>query len=124
MGEKVQKIIEEIKNLTVIELNELIKELEKEFGVSSAVFQAPVQAPSASVEEAAPQKVSVILVDSGANKINIIKALREIIPNLGLKEAKDIVDNVPQTIKENIDKSEAEKIKEKIEKAGGKVEIK
>jgi large subunit ribosomal protein L7/L12 len=124
MGEKVQKIIEEIKNLTVIELNELIKSLEEEFGISGAVFQAPVQAPSAPAEEIAPQKVSVILVDSGANKINVIKALRTINPNLGLKEAKDIVDNVPQTIKENIDRSEAEKIKEKIEKAGGKVEIK
>jgi large subunit ribosomal protein L7/L12 len=124
MGEKVQKIIEEIKSLTVVELNELIKSLEEEFGVSGAVFQAPVQASSAPSEEAAPQKVTVVLVDSGANKINVIKALRTINPNLGLKEAKDIVDNVPQTIKENIDKSEAEKIKEEIEKAGGKVEIK
>jgi large subunit ribosomal protein L7/L12 len=125
MEEKIKKIVEEIENLTVIELNELIKILEEKFG--PAVMPVHGVAPQASATEsaaAAPSKVNVILVDAGANKIQVIKALREINPNLGLKEAKDIVDNPPQTIKENVAIEEANKIKEKIESAGGKVEFK
>jgi len=125
MEEKIKKIVEEIENLTVIELNELIKILEEKFG--PAVMPVQGMAPQAASTEsttAAPSKVNVILVDAGANKIQVIKALREINPNLGLKEAKDIVDNLPQTIKENVAIEEANKIKEKIESAGGKVEFK
>lgn len=126
MSEKIKKIIEEIKTLTVIELNDLIKEIEKEFGISATVFSTmPVtQEIPVSEEKEEIKKVSVVLVDSGENKINVIKVLREIKPELGLKEAKDLIDNTPQVIVENIEKSEAEKIKEKIEKAGGKVEFK
>jgi large subunit ribosomal protein L7/L12 len=125
MEEKIKKIVEEIENLTVIELNELIKILEEKFG--PAVMPVQGVAPQAAGTEsttAVPSKVNVILVDAGANKIQVIKALREINPNLGLKEAKDIVDNPPQTIKENVAIEEANKIKEKIESAGGKVEFK
>jgi len=125
MEEKIKKIIEEIENLTVLELNELIKALEEKFG--------PVAIPaSVAVSQEAPQQaaqatsatVTVELVDAGENKIQVIKALREILPNLGLKEAKDMVDNVPKVIKENISQEEANKIKEKIEAAGGKVAFK
>mgnify|MGYP001626277497 CR=1 FL=1 len=124
MNDKIQKIIEELENLTVLELNELIKALEEKFGPAVMPVQAVATSPQASEQSAKPSKVNVILVDSGANKIQVIKALREINPNLGLKEAKDMVDNPPQTIKENVDIEEANKIKEKIESAGGKVEFK
>ena len=123
MNEKIQKIIEEIENLSVLELNELIKALEEKFGpVSLPVTGVSVEAKK---EEAAqPSKVTVELVDAGENKIQVIKALREILPNLGLKEAKDMVDNAPKIIKENVGIEEANKIKEKIEQAGGKVAFK
>lgn len=127
MPDKIKEIIEKIENLTVIELNELIKQLEEKFGVANMpMFVAGAgTAPSQSQEtEASPSKVNVILTDAGANKIQVIKALREINLQLGLKEAKEFVDNPPQTIKENISPEEANKIKEKIESAGGKVEIK
>lgn len=126
MSDKIKEIIEKIENLTVIELNDLVKELEKKFGVSGIptfVSQGTAQASSSTAEEA-PSKVTVVLVDSGANKIQVIKALREINNQLGLKEAKELVDNPPQTIKENITLEEANRIKEKIEAAGGKVEFK
>jgi len=124
MDEKVKKIVEEIESLTVIELNELIKMLEEKFGPANIPVQATIPQASPEAPSAGPSKVNIILVDAGANKIQVIKALREINPNLGLKEAKDIVDNPPQTIKENVDVEEANKIKEKIESAGGKVEFK
>ncbi|MCS7183750.1 MAG: 50S ribosomal protein L7/L12 [Patescibacteria group bacterium] len=129
MSEKINEIIEKIENLTVVELNDLIKQLEEKFGVSSMpnfISGSVVTAPSSSQEEtsAQPSKVNVVLVDSGANKIQVIKALREIKPQLGLKEAKEFVDNPPQVIKEGASMEEANKIKEKIEGAGGKVEFK
>lgn len=123
MSEKIKKIVEEIENLTILELNELIKVLEEKFGPVTM----PVQ--TASVETVKEQAttsstVNVELIDAGENKIQVIKALREILPNLGLKEAKDIVDNVPKIIKENVSQEEANKIKQKIEAAGGKVAFK
>lgn len=123
MAEKIQKIIEEIENLTVVELNELIKSLEEKFGVSAA-FTMPV-APSVGTEtKEEGGLVDLILVDPGANKINVIKVLREINPNLSLKDAKDMVDNPPQTVAQKIDRAKAEELKKKFEGAGAKVEIK
>lgn len=126
MVEKIRNVVEEIEKLTVLELNELIKALEEKFGVSSfmpQMVQSAAGAPAQSTE-AAPSKVNVVLTACGDNKIQVIKALREINPQLGLKEAKDITDSVPQTIKEGISSDEAAKIKEKLESAGAKVEIK
>jgi len=127
MSEKIKQIVELIENLTVVELNELIKTLEEKFGVSAMQFvasapSAPSQAPAQ--EEASGGVVSVVLVDSGANKINVIKVIKELNPNMSLKDAKDLVDNPPQTIAQNIDRAKAEEIKKKLEAAGAKVEIK
>ncbi|GIW65745.1 MAG: 50S ribosomal protein L7/L12 [Candidatus Parcubacteria bacterium] len=128
MSEKINEIIEKIENLTVVELNELIKQIEEKFGISSLpMFSANVAtsiAENNQESQSQPSKVNVVLVDSGANKIQVIKALKEINPQLGLKEAKEIADNPPRIIKENIDLAEANKIKEKIESVGGKIEIK
>lgn len=124
-SEKVTKLIEDVKALTVLELSELVKALEEEFGVSAAapmaVAAAPVAAAAAVVEE--QTEFTVMLVDQGSNKINTIKVVREITA-LGLKEAKDLVDGVPKPIKENVSKDEAEEIKKKLEEAGAKVELK
>jgi len=124
MAEKIQKIIEEISNLTVLELNELVKALEEKFGVQAMAFQMPTQTKTEEKTEEAVGVVDVVLVESGANKLNVIKALREIDPNLSLKDAKDIVDNPPQKIAEKVEKTKAEEIKKKFEEAGAKVELK
>ncbi len=124
MSEKIQKIISEIENLNVIELNDLIKQLEEKFGPAPSYFPVTAPVKEEAKEETAPSKVNVVLVDSGANKIQIIKIIRELNPNLGLKEAKYHVDNPPQVIKESVDLETANKIKEKIETAGGRVEFK
>lgn len=126
MAEKIQKIIEEISNLTVVELNDLVKSLEEKFGVSMPVFQAGAAAPasSASEEEKSSSVVDVVLVDSGANKINVIKVIREINPNISLKDAKDMVDNPPQKVAEKVEAAKAEELKKKFEQAGAKVELK
>jgi len=127
MNEKINELIQKIEQLTVFELNELIKQLEEKFGVTSMpTFVSGQPSTAAQQEESAPEssKVTVVLTNSGDNKIQIIKVLKEINPQLGLKEAKEIVDNLPQNIKENVDLEEAKKIKEKIESAGGKVEFK
>jgi large subunit ribosomal protein L7/L12 len=123
-----EEIIEGISNLTVLELAELVKALEEKFGVSAAApaVVAAAPAPAAGGQAAQAEEagtVSVILVDAGPNKINVIKAVREVTP-LGLKEAKDLVDNAPKPIKEGISKEEAAQIKKKFEDAGAKVEIK
>jgi len=125
-SEKVLKLIEDVKALTVLELSELVKALEEEFGVSAAAPMAVAAAPAAA--EAAPAAVeqtefNAVLTDFGANKINVIKVVREI-TGLGLKEAKDLVDGVPKPVKEKVGKAEAEEIKKKLEDAGAKVEIK
>jgi len=124
MAEKIQKIIEEISNLTVLELNELVKALEEKFGVQAMAFPTTVQTKTEEKVEEAGGAVDVILVESGANKLNVIKVLREINPNLSLKDAKDIVDNPPQKIAEKVDRNKAEELKKKFEEAGAKVELK
>jgi large subunit ribosomal protein L7/L12 len=121
---KVQEVIDIVKGLTVLELSELVKALEEEFGVSAASPVAVAAAPAA-VAEAEEEKTEfdVILTSSGEKKINVIKVVREI-TSLGLKEAKALVDEAPNPIKEKVNKEEAEAIKAKIEEAGGSVEIK
>lgn len=122
-SEKITNFIEEIKAMTVLELNELVKAIEEEFGVSAAA--AVVAAPAAGAAAAAEEKTEfdAILADFGSNKISVIKVVREI-TGLGLKEAKELVDNCPKPLKEAVSKEEAESIKAKLEEAGAKVEIK
>mgnify|MGYP001626157914 CR=1 FL=1 len=122
-----EEIKEAIKSMTVLELAQLVKELEEEFGVSAAAMVAavPAVAGGGAAAPAAEEKTEfdVILANPGANKINVIKVVREI-TGLGLKEAKDLVDGAPKPIKEGVSKEEAEKIKKKLEEAGATVEIK
>lgn len=122
-SEKIVKLIDDIKALTVLELNELVKAIEEEFGVSAAapVMVAGGAAPAAAAEE--KSEFDVILVDAGASKMGVIKLVKEI-TGLGLKEAKEIVDNAPKPIKEAASKSDAEDIKAKLEEAGAKIELK
>lgn len=125
----VTKLIEQIEKLTVIELSQLVKALEEKFGVSAApqvvAGTAPANGASASDEGVSEQTTfNVILTDSGANKISVIKALREIVPTLGLKEAKDIADAPPKPILEGVNKTAATEAKTKLETAGAKVELK
>ncbi len=121
-SEKITNFIEEIKAMTVLELNELVKAIEAEFGVSAAAAVTVAAAPAAAAVEEKTE-FDAILTDFGAAKIGVIKVVREI-TGLGLKEAKDLVDNVPKPIKEGISKEDAEAIKAKLEEAGAKVEIK
>ena len=119
------QLIAEIETMTVLDLANLVKALEDRFGVSAAAMSAPAAgggAPAAAAEE--QTEFNVILLEAGANKLNVIKAVREIVSGLGLKEAKDLVDGAPKAVKEGITKDEAGKIKEKLEAAGAKVEIK
>ena len=119
------QLIAEIETMTVLDLANLVKALEDRFGVSAAAAAAPAAgaaAPAAAVEE--QTEFNVILIETGANKLNVIKAVREIVAGLGLKEAKDLVDGAPKAVKEGVAKDEAAKIKEKLEAAGAKVEIK
>ncbi|NLJ72788.1 MAG: 50S ribosomal protein L7/L12 [Syntrophomonadaceae bacterium] len=122
---KVNEVIEIVKNLTVLELSELVKALEEEFGVSAAAPMAVAAAAPAAAAEAAEEQTDfdVILTSSGDKKINVIKVVREI-TGLGLKEAKALVDEAPNAVKEKVSKEEAEEIKTKIEEAGGSVEVK
>lgn len=125
MSENITGIIESIKGMSVLELNELVKAIEEEFGVTAA---APVAMMGGAVgggaEEAAEQtEFDVVLTSAGASKIGVIKVVREI-TGLGLKEAKDLVDNAPKAIKEKVAKEEAESIKAKLEEAGASVEVK
>ena len=122
---KVDTILEEIKGLTLLEASDLVKKMEETFGVSAAA--ATVVAGGGGGAAAAPAEekteFTVVLTDVGGNKINVIKAVREV-TSLGLKEAKDLVDGAPKTVKEGINKEEAATIKKKFEDAGAKVEIK
>jgi large subunit ribosomal protein L7/L12 len=128
MASKVESILEEIKGLTLLEASDLVKKMEETFGVSAAAA-APVMmaggAAGAGAAGAAEEKTefAVVLTEVGANKINVIKAVREV-TSLGLKEAKDLVDGAPKTVKEGVNKDEAATIKKKFEEAGAKVEIK
>jgi len=121
---KVQEVIDIVKGLTVLELSELVKALEEEFGVSAAAPVAVAAAPAAAaVAEEEQTEFDVILASVGDKKINVIKVVREI-TGLGLKEAKDLVDAAPKAVKEKVNKEEANDIKAKLEEAGAGIEIK
>lgn len=121
---KVQEVMELVKNLTVLELAELVKALEEEFGVSAAAPVAVAAAPAAAAEPVEEQtEFDVILQAAGEKKVNVIKVVRELTA-LGLKEAKDLVDGAPTAVKEKINKQEADEIKAKLEEAGATVTIK
>ena len=124
-SEKITALIEEVKGLTVLELSELVKALEEEFGVSAAAPAVAVAAAPAAAAPAAEEKTEfdVVLKSAGANKINVIKVVKEI-TGLGLKEAKALVDEAPKTIKEGASKDDAESIKTKLTEAGAEVELK
>ncbi|MEI0739084.1 50S ribosomal protein L7/L12 [Paenibacillus sp. JTLBN-2024] len=118
-----EQILEAIKGMTVLELNDLVKAIEEEFGVTAAAPVAVVGGASGASEAAEQTEFDVILASAGASKINVIKAVREI-TGLGLKEAKDLVDNAPKPLKEKVGKEEADSIKAKLEEAGATVEVK
>ena len=127
MASKVESILEEIKGLTLLEASDLVKKMEEAFGVSAAAA-APMMVAGGGGAAAggAPEEkteFTVVLTEVGANKINVIKAVREV-TSLGLKEAKDLVDGAPKTVKEGINKDEAATIKKKFEEAGAKDEVK
>ena len=123
---KVEAILEEIKGLTLLEASDLVKKMEEAFGVSAAAATV-VAAGGGAAAAAAPveekTEFTVVLTEVGGNKINVIKAVREV-TSLGLKEAKDLVDGAPKTVKDGVSKDEAAAIKKKFEDAGAKVEVK
>ncbi len=122
-SEKIMNMTEEVKALSVLELNELVKALEEEFGVSAAAVAvaAPAAGGAAAVEE--KSEFDVVLAEVGDSKMGVIKVVKEV-TGLGLKEAKELVDNAPKTIKEAVAKADAEAMKAKLEEAGAKVELK
>ena len=124
-SEKITKLMDDVKSLTVLELNELVKALEEEFGVTAAapVAAAGAVAGGAAAGAAEQTEFTVTLKDGGASKINVIKVVREI-TGLGLKEAKESVDGAPKEVKAGVSKEEAESIKAKLEEAGASVEVK
>ena len=120
----IAKMIEEIKKMTVLELNELVKAIEEEFGVSAAAAAVTVAGgPAAAPEEEEKSEWDVILKDVGANKMAVIKAVKEI-TGLGLKESKELVDNAPKAVKEGISKADADEIEKALTEAGATVELK
>ncbi|HPI49485.1 MAG TPA: 50S ribosomal protein L7/L12 [Hyphomonadaceae bacterium] len=123
---KLDKIVEDLSALTVLEAADLAKLLEEKWGVSAAAPVAAAAGPAAAAAPAAEAQTefSVILKDAGDKKINVIKVVREVVPSLGLKEAKDLVEAAPKPVKEGVSKEEAETIKKKLEETGAKVEIK
>jgi large subunit ribosomal protein L7/L12 len=126
MALNVETFVKEIESMSVLELNHLVKALEEKFGVSAAMMAAPAAAAGAAPAAAAAEEqteFTVVLKDAGAHKINVIKVVREVNSSLGLKEAKDLVENLG-TIKEGVSKDEAGSIKKKFEDAGAKVEVK
>jgi large subunit ribosomal protein L7/L12 len=127
MSSKVETLIDQLKGLSLLEAAELVKKIEETFGVSAAAAAPVVMAgaPGGGAAAAAEEKTefAVVLTEIGANKINVIKAVREV-TSLGLKEAKDLVDGAPKTVKEGVNKDEAAAIKKKFEEAGAKVEVK
>lgn len=119
--EKFKDIIEKIETMSVVDLNELVKTLEEKFGVSAAAVAAPAGAGAAVAEE--KDAFTVVLASAGEQKIAVMKVVKEVL-GLGLKEAKDLVDAAPSTLKDGMKKAEAEDLKKKIEEAGGKIELK
>ena len=122
-SEKITKLMDDVKSLTVLELNELVKALEEEFGVTAAAPVAAAGAVAGGAAAAEQTEFTVVLKDAGANKINVIKVVREL-TGLGLKEAKELVDGAPKEVKAGVSKEEAESIKAKLEEAGASVEVK
>jgi large subunit ribosomal protein L7/L12 len=128
MSSKVETIVEQLKALSLLEASELVKKIEETFGVSAAAAAPMVMAGGAAAGGAAAAveektEFAVVLTEVGANKINVIKVVREV-TSLGLKEAKDLVDGAPKTVKDGVNKDEAATIKKKFEEAGAKVEVK
>jgi len=125
---KLEKIVEDLSSLTVLEAADLAKLLEEKWGVSAAAPVAVAAGPAAGGAAApaaeAQTEFTVILKEAGDKKINVIKVVREVVPSLGLKEAKDLVEAAPKPVKEGVSKEEAETIKKKLEETGAKVEIK
>ncbi len=127
-----EEVLEAIKGLTVVELSELVKALEEEFGVSAAAMAAPAAVAAAPAAAGAPAAVAaeeeeqaefnVIITDAGANKINVIKAVREV-TTLGLREAKDLVEAAPKAVQEGVSKEDAQQTREKLEAAGATVKV-
>ena len=126
LNDKLAKIAQEIEGLTVIEMADLAKYLEEKFGVSAMPMAAAPAATAAATSPAAEEKTSftVVLTDAGANKLAVIKAVREILPNLGLMEAKKLAESTPKELLTDVKKEQAEEAKKKIEAAGGKIELK
>ncbi|MBE6039098.1 MAG: 50S ribosomal protein L7/L12 [Anaerofustis stercorihominis] len=123
MSEKFQAIIDEVKAMTVLELSELVKALEEEFGVSAMAAVGVAAAPAAAEAVEEKTEFDVVLVEAGAEKLKVVKAVKEL-TGLSLKDAKELVDNCPKNLKEAVSKEEAEMVKAKVEEVGGKVEIK
>lgn len=117
-----EEMIEEIKKMTVVELADLVKAIEEEFGVSAAAVAAPAAGGAAGAAAEEKTSFNVVLKDAGANKIQVIKVVRDA-TGLGLKEAKDLVDGAPKAVKEGVNKEEAEDLKAKFEAAGATVEL-
>ena len=122
MSEKIEKMLEEIDSLTVVELSELVKGIEEKYGVTAAAVAAPA-AGGAAEGGAEKSEFDIVLTDAGSNKISVIKVVRDA-TGLGLKEAKELVDGAPKTIKEGVAKEEAEELKAKFVEAGATVELK
>ena len=122
-SEKITALVEEIKTLTVLELADLVKAIEEEFGVSAAAPVAVVAGGPAAPAEEEKTEFDVVLAEVGPTKMQVIKVVKEV-TGLGLKESKELVDNAPKTIKEAVSKADAEAIKAKLEEAGAKVELK
>jgi len=121
-----EKFIDEIGNMTVLELADLVKALESKFGISAAApmaAAAPAAATEAAPAVAEKSEYKVSLIDAGAEKIKVIKALREVVPNLALSDAKKLTEETPAVIAESVSKSDAEKMKKKLEEVGAKVEL-
>ncbi|MBQ6383671.1 MAG: 50S ribosomal protein L7/L12 [Clostridia bacterium] len=119
-----QEIIEAIESMTLLQVKELVDELKEKFGVTGAIAVAGGAAPAAAAQEEEKTEFDVILKDAGSEKIKVIKVVREVVSGLGLKEAKDIVESAPKTLKEAVSKEEAEKIAEQFKAVGATVEIK
>ena len=128
MSEKLTQLIEDVKSLTVLELSELVKALEEEFGVSAAapvaaVAAAPAAGGAAPAADAAQSEFDVVLTSAGSAKLGVIKVVKEV-TGLGLKDAKELVDSAPKAIKEKVSQEEADELKAKLEEAGATVELK
>lgn len=123
MAEKIDKIVAAVEELSVLELNELVKAIEEKFGVSAAAPVMMAAAPAAASAEEEKSEFDVVLTEAGGQKMQVIKLVKEV-TGLGLKEAKELVDNAPKAVKEGISKADAEDIQKKLEEQGAKIELK